>query len=78
MGVAMGVAVLGWWTIKLTVDVTIPVVLTWALGWICEELQSPKESIVERFTKRQIDGFAYTSREFDHTVVRRGLRCPTA
>lgn len=48
------------WFLKMyPVDLTPPCVIAWALGWIYYELANPLESIVERFTEKQITGFQY-------------------
>ena len=46
-----------WFLSRYPVDLTPPCVIVWALGWIYYELMDPLDSIVERFTQKQIDGF---------------------
>jgi hypothetical protein len=40
---------------------TIAGVLSWANGWIYAELQSPKDSIVERFSEDAVSGVSYAA-----------------
>lgn len=57
--VLLGVAMI--WLSGYPVDLTVPLVLVWALGWIYGELQSPKDSITSRFDQTEIEGFAYAA-----------------
>jgi len=40
-------------------DLAIPLVLVWALGWVYDKLSDPVETIVDRFTMEQIEGFKW-------------------
>ena len=57
--ILLGVAMT--WLSSYPVDLTIPLVLVWALGWIYAELQAPRESIVQRFEARDIEAFGYAA-----------------
>jgi translocator protein len=51
----------GFYVIATTKDLTVPCVLAWALGWVYSELESPLESITDRFTASQIEGVQYAA-----------------
>jgi len=44
------------WLSSYPVDFAIPLVIIWALGGIYAELNAPKQSIVDTFTTKQING----------------------
>jgi hypothetical protein len=61
-GTTLGVVLLaGFYVLATTKDLTVPCVLVWALGWIYSELESPQQSITDRFSTTQIEGFQYAS-----------------
>merc|ERR1712183_921115 len=47
------------WLASYPVDFAIPLVIVWALGGIYAELNDPMESIVAKFTTKQIEGIQY-------------------